>query len=193
MPWEKAFDLDEATDKAIAVFWQKGYEATSISDLVAGMEINKGSLYNAFGSKKALFDRALLRYDQNNRQKFLRELEALEDPRVAIATLFDGLIAETGADIENRGCFLINTALELPNQTADVKNMVTSALYEFEGFFKRMILKGREKGSIPADIDAEAASKSILALVVGLRVLARGTYDAESLRGLKAGAMKLIS
>jgi len=193
MPWEKAFDLDEATDKAIAVFWQKGYEATSISDLVDGMEINKGSLYNAFGSKKALFDRALLRYDQNNRQKFLRELEALEDPRVAIATLFDGLIAETRADIENRGCFLINTALELPNQTADVKKMVANALFEFEGFFKRMILKGREKGSIPADIDAEAASKSMLALVVGLRVLARGTYDAESLRGLKAGAMKLIS
>lgn len=193
MPWEKAFDLDEATDKAIKVFWQKGYEATSISDLVDGMEINKGSLYNAFGSKKALFDRALLRYDQNNRQKFLRELEALEDPTVAIATLFDGLIAETRADIGNRGCLLINTALELPNQTADVKNMVTSALYEFEGFFKRMILKGREKGSIPADIDVEAASKSILALVVGLRVLARGTYDAESLRGLKAGAMKLIS
>ncbi|MGB1215804.1 MAG: TetR/AcrR family transcriptional regulator, partial [Pikeienuella sp.] len=55
MPWEKSFDLDDATDKAAAVFWAKGYEATSISDLVAAMGINKGSLYNAFGDKRRLF------------------------------------------------------------------------------------------------------------------------------------------
>ncbi|WP_108880197.1 TetR family transcriptional regulator C-terminal domain-containing protein [Anderseniella sp. Alg231-50] len=193
MPWEKTFDLDEATDKAISVFWQKGYEATSISDLVEGMEINKGSLYNAFGSKKALFDRALLRYDQKNRQKSLRELEAMADPALAIAALFDGLIAEAKTDVGNRGCLLVNTALEFPNQSADVQNLVTSALHEFEAFFKRMIVQGQKQGGIPADVDADAAARSMLALVVGLRVLARGTYDAEALRVLKAGAMKLIS
>lgn len=162
-------------------------------DLVEGMEINKGSLYNAFGSKRALFDRALLRYDRNNRQKVLRELEALGDPVVAIATLFDGLIAETRADAGNRGCLLVNTALELPNQSTDVQNMVTDALYEFEGFFKRLILQGQKQGSIPDDIEAGAASKSLLALVFGLRVLARGTYDAQALAALKTGALKLIS
>ncbi|MEO9874400.1 MAG: TetR/AcrR family transcriptional regulator [Anderseniella sp.] len=193
MPWEKTFDLDEATDKAISVFWQKGYEGTSISDLVEGMEINKGSLYNAFGSKKALFDRALLRYDQKNRQKFLRELEALADPVLAIGTLFDGLIAEARTDTGNRGCLLVNTALELPNQSTDVRNMVTGALKEFEGFFKRLILQGQKLGSIPADIEADAASKSLLALVIGLRVLARGAYDAHALSVLKTGALKLIS
>lgn len=193
MPWEKTFDLDEATDKAISIFWQKGYEATSISDLVEGMEINKGSLYNAFGSKKALFDRALLRYDQKNRQKFLRELEAMDDPVLAIAALFDGLIAETGSNVENSGCLLVNTAMEYPNQSADVQNMVTGALHEFEGFFKRLILKGQKQGSIQADTDVDAASKSMLALVVGLRVLARGTYDAKALAALKTGALKLIS
>lgn len=193
MPWEKTFDLDEATDKAISVFWQKGYEATSISDLVDGMEINKGSLYNAFGSKKALFDRALLRYDQKNRQKSLRELEALGEPALAISALFDGLVAEARTDVGNRGCLLVNTALEFPNQSADVQNMVTSALHEFEDFFKRMIVLGQKGGSVPADIDADAASRSLLALVVGLRVLARGTYDGEALKALKVGAMKLIS
>lgn len=193
MPWEKTFDLDEVTDKAASVFWQKGYEATSISDLVEGMGINKGSLYNTFGSKKALFDRALLRYDQQNRQKSLRELEALGDPVLAVGTLFDGLIAETKANVENKGCLLVNTALEFPNQSADVQNMVKSALHEFEAFFERMIVQGQKEGVIPADVDVDAASKSMLALVIGLRVLARGTYNAEALRVLKTGAMKLIS
>ena len=193
MPWEKTFDLDEATDKAISVFWQKGYEGTSISDLVEGMGINKGSLYNAFGSKKALFDRALLRYDRKIRQKSLRELEALEDPVLAVSTLFDGLIAETRDDAANRGCLLVNTALELPNQNPDVQNMVTGALRDFEDFFRRLIVQGQKRGSIPAEADPRAASKSLLALVVGLRVLARGTYDAEELAVLKSGALKLIS
>ena len=76
MPWEKNFDLDKATDKAIQVFWKKGYEGTSMSDLIDAMGINKGSLYNAFGSKDELFNRALLRYDQLNRQEALKQLKS---------------------------------------------------------------------------------------------------------------------
>lgn len=115
MPWEKSFDPEEAVDRAQKVFWAKGYEATSLSDLTDGMGINKGSLYNAFGSKKALFMRALLEYDRDNRQKSLTQLEAIDDPVIAVTTLFDGLIAETMADSEKKGCLLVNTALELPH------------------------------------------------------------------------------
>jgi TetR/AcrR family transcriptional repressor of nem operon len=74
MPWEETFDIDEATDKATEVFWKKGYEATSMADLIEAMQINKGSQYNAFGSKKEIFDRALVRYDQKNRAAKIAEL-----------------------------------------------------------------------------------------------------------------------
>lgn len=193
MPWEKSFDLDEATDKAIKVFWKKGYEATSMSDLIEGMGINKGSLYNAFGSKKELFERALLRYDRLNRQAALTQLAELGDPVGAIERLFDGMIAETEADDQHKGCLLVNTAQELPNHPDDVKAMVTRALGELEDFFRQMITQGKEAGQIPDGVDADETAKALLSLVVALRVLARGAYKADDLKALKSSAMRLIS
>ena len=192
MPWEKSFDLDTATEAAIKVFWAKGYEATSIADLVNSMGINKGSLYNAFGSKKELFTRALLQYDRNNRQKSLRALEALDDPVGSIRILFDGLIVESEADTDRKGCLLVNTALDLPNQEGDVQVMVTSALEEFQDFFRRAVVLGRKRGGIPKTVDPDETAKSLLALVVGLRVLARGVFNGVGLRAIRNQALKLL-
>ena len=192
MPWVKDFDVDEAVDRAMKVFWAKGYEATSISDLVKAMEINKGSLYNAFGSKKDLFTRAFLKYDVENRHATIRQLEAMGDPVRAIEVLFDALIAESLDDAERKGCLLVNTALDLPNQPQDIQDMVTSALDGFEAFFERRINDGQKTGRIPADIDAKEAAQALLTLVVGLRVLARGTFDAAGLEAIRAQALRTI-
>lgn len=193
MPWEKSFDIDEATDKAINVFWMKGYEATSMSDLIQGMGINKGSLYNAFGSKKALFDRALLRYDQKNRQKAIAELSGWLDGREAIVAMFNGLVAETEADTENHGCMLVNTALELPLHDDDIRVMVTNALGELEDFFKQSIRKGQNLGTIPATVDPDLTAKSLLTSVIGMRVLARGTFDIVGVKAIRDAAIVMIS
>jgi len=193
MPWEKTFDLDEATDKAIRVFWTKGYEATSMSDLVKGMGINKGSLYNAFGSKKELFDRALLRYDQKNRQRAIAQLSEIPDGREAIVMLFDGLVAEAEADTDRKGCMLVNTALELPLHGEDVREMVASALGELVTFFRQSIEKGQKLGTIPRTLDPDETAKSLVASVVGLRVLARGAFDLGGIRAIGNSAIGMIS
>ncbi len=193
MPWKKSFDLDDAVDRAQKVFWAKGYEATSLSDLTTSMGINKGSLYNAFGSKKELFTRALLKYDRDNGQKNLKQLEAIEDPIEAIATLFDGLIAQSVSDTDKKGCLLINTALDLPNHEDDIREMVSSALGDFELFFERLITNGQEQGTVPETINAAETAKSLLALVVGLRVLARGVFDSDGLQAIKNDALRLIT
>jgi len=193
MPWVKDFDVDEAVDRAMKVFWAKGYDSTSISDLTEAMQINKGSLYNAFGSKKALFTQALLKYDRENRQAAIKQLEAVDDPITAIRTLFDSLIAESQADAERKGCLLVNTALDLPNHTEEIQRMVTAALQDFEQFFVRMIERAQERGEVPATLDAREAAKSLLSQVVGLRVLARGAFDAKSLKAIGTQALERIS
>lgn len=192
MPWEKEFDVDEALDRATEVFWAKGYEASSISNLVDAMQINKGSLYNAFGSKKALFERVLLKYDTEKRKASLRQLEAMDDPIRAIGTLFDALIAESNADTEKKGCLLVNTALDLPNHTDDVRTIVTSALSEFEQFFERLIKEAQKRGEASKSLNAGTVAKSLLAQVVGLRVLARGAFDKASLQAIRSQALAQI-
>ena len=193
MPWVKDFDVDVAVDGAIRAFWAKGYDATSISDLVEAMQINKGSLYNAFGSKKALFIRALLKYDREHRQACLKDLEALDDPVSAIEALFDTLIAESRADAEHKGCFLINTALDLPNHSKDVQDMVTSALWDLEAFFQRNLKRARARGQVAATLDVDQAAKSLLTHIVGLRVLARGAFDAAGLEAVRAQALRQLT
>lgn len=192
MPWEKNFDLDVALDKAIKVFWKKGYEGTSMSDLINAMEINKGSLYNAFGSKDELFNRALLRYDRLNRQKALAQLREIEDVREIITMFFEGLITETKEDAEKKGCFLVNTALDLPNQSAEIQKIVTEALKEIEEFFIEIIEKAQKAGQLEKKINAKEKATSLVALIVGLRVLARGTYEANSLKAIKTQALQLL-
>ena len=193
MPWVKDFDVDDAVDDAMKVFWAKGYEATSISDLLGAMNINKGSLYNAFGSKKALFIRAFLKYDRDTRQTAIRELEAMDDPIRALEAFFDGLIAESRADTGRKGCLLVNTALELPNHGDDIRDMVRAILKEFEQFFERTVTLAKERGEAPSDLDAGEAAKSFLAQAFGLRVLSRGAFDIASLEAIRTQALRLVT
>lgn len=193
MPWEKSFDVNEIIDRATSVFWAKGYEATSLSDLIKATGINKGSLYNAFGSKKGLFSQAILKYDQEHHHETLKKLAALEDPVLAISTLFDSLIAESLSDQECKGCLLVNTALDLPNQDQDIVKIVKASFHEVEVFFEKQIQLGQKTDTIPHDIDHHATAKTLLGLVVGLRVLARGVFDEEGLRAIRSQAMSIIS
>lgn len=193
MPWEKSFDVDEIVDKATQVFWAKGYEATSMADLLKATGINKGSLYNAFGSKKALFMKALLKYYREQHKATLASLTAMDDPRAAIESFFDALIKKSILDQELKGCLLINTALDMPNQDAEVSDTIRVGLNEAETFFRSQIIIGQSRGEIPEHLDPDSVAKGLLTLVAGLRVLARGTYDEESLLAIKTQALALIS
>ena len=193
MPWEKSFDTDAALDRATEVFWAKGYEATSLSDLLDAMGINKGSFYNAFGSKHELFVRGLLKYDREQRQAMLTDLASQNDPVRAIETLFDSLIEQSTKDRMRKGCLLFNTALDLPNQDPDVVDMVQSSMDDFENFFRTQLKNGIRSGALPDRIDPKQTAKGLLALVVGLRVLSRGIFESKDLRAIRNQALALMT
>ena len=193
MPWEKSFDEDVALERAMQLFWAKGYEATSISDLVIAMDINKGSLYNTFGSKKQLFTRAFLKYDQQTRQATIARLEEMDNPLLAIEVLFDSLVADSVDDVDRKGCLLVNTALELPNHSADVQAIVLSASDDFVQFFERTILAGQKRAQIDGRLDARETATSLLSQAFGLRVLARGALKPDRLNAIRKQALANIA
>ncbi len=192
MPWEKNFDIDTAIDRATEVFWAKGYEATSLADLLKAIGINKGSFYNAFGSKKKLFTASLLKYEREQRRDYLASLELLDDPILAIKRLFDDVIEMSLADKYKKGCFLVNTALDLPNHDKDTGKYVTNGLKGTEAFFENQLKLGIEKGVIPQHIDPKFNATGLFTLLIGLRVLARGVYDKNSLNSIKQQALDLL-
>ena len=91
----KTFNEEDATDRAMTLFWTNGYEPTSIADLTQAMGINKGSLYHSFGSKNKLFIRALLKYDVEHRHATLARMSEITDPVVSIDTLFSLLVKQS--------------------------------------------------------------------------------------------------
>ncbi len=192
MPWEKSFDEEAAINDAMQVFWEKGFAPTSIADLLAGTGLNKGSFYNAFGSKKQLFAKALQKYDQE-RQAMLASLEAIDDPRKAIATFFDTIVEKTVADEGRKGCFMFNTALQINMHDEAVNAIITNGIRETEAFFRRSIEVGQARGEIPDELVPQATAKALLAMVVGIRLLGRGVFTEDSLRTIADEAKRLIA
>lgn len=193
MPWEKSFDEGVALERAMHVFWKKGFEPASIADLIEGTGINRGSLYNAFGGKHQLFVKALLKYDGDNRQALLAKLEALDNPKQAIEDLFDGVVAETVADVDHKGCFLINTASEIARHDKEVKEIVVKGLREFEAFLRRCIEVAQARGEIPKNVEPAVTAKALMALVVAIRVLGRGVFAESALRTIADEGKRMIT
>ena len=191
MPWEKSFNEEAALENAMQVFWEKGFEPASIADLLERTGLNKGSFYNAFGGKRQLFVKALLKYDRD-RQTMLAKLEALDDPTKAIATFFDNSVANTVADQEHKGCFLFNTALQINMHDEQVNAIVTNGIREIEAFFRRSIEVGQARGEMPQGLVPESTAKALLALVVAIRVLGRGVFAEAALRTIAAQGKQII-
>ncbi|QDT31936.1 TetR/AcrR family transcriptional regulator [Thalassoglobus polymorphus] len=193
MPWEKSFEESDVIEQAMNVFWEKGYAATSISDITNATGIKRGSLYNAFDGKHDLFVRALLKYCDELRTSKLRKLETVADPREAIRMFFDSLVKATLSDPDKKGCLLFNTALEYSSHDDDVKKLVSAGVKEVVSFFEGRIDRGKELGNIPESVDTRPTAKALVALAVGIRVLGRGTFGKKGLEQVSQQAVDLIS
>jgi TetR/AcrR family transcriptional repressor of nem operon len=192
MPWEKQFDVDAALDRAMEGFWSQGYEASSTQDLLARMGINRGSLYDTFGSKRELFLAALRRYEAAYQRPKIAAAAHGRTPRETIRALFGGLVEEASGPSGRRGCFLVNTALELAPHDDEVAAIVGAGFAGIEDFFRATIEAGQGSGEIPGNLDAAETARALLALLIGLRVLARGRPEKPLLESVAAQAMALL-
>ena len=196
MPWEKQFDVDQALAKAMQAFWARGYEATSMRDLVTCMGLNRGSLYATFGDKRSLFVQALKRYDETHREAWLAAVRQANGPKDAVLAAFEAAIKaalDQKAGGASDGCFLVNTALELSAHDAEIGAIVARGFAATEDFFHAMIAEGRAAGEIPAGLDPREAARSLLGLFIGLRVLARSRPEPALLRAIAKQAEALLS
>ena len=193
MPWEKSFDESDVVEQAMHVFWEKGYAATSISDITVATGIKRGSLYNAFDGKDDLFLRSLLKYDNERRKELLRKMEEIDDPCEAISTFFDLIVNDCLNDPHKKGCLLVNTSLDYSHLHDNIKNVVTEAFRELTAFFEKKIKHGQEQGMIPDTVLPRPTAKALIASLVGIRVLGRGMFGKAALQQIADQAKRLIS
>jgi len=188
----REFDESAALDSAIECFWRHGYSATSVRDLAASMGIGCTSLYNAFGNKRSVFALALERYlDRSMRQRF-RRFEATRPPKQAIRGFIEEIIRRSLADSRRRGCFLVNSAMEVAPHDRGLRSVIAARLGELEAFFRRCVIAAQRNGSVPAERNPVELARLLLGVVLGIRVLARTNPDSALLHGLARPALALL-
>lgn len=182
----REFDEDAVLDAAIRCFWSQGYEATSVRDLAGSMGLTGASLYNAFGDKRSLFRRALERYLDQGIRKLIVRWEQEPSPTTAIRGMLSELISRSVEDKERRGCFLINSALEVAPHDPEFGRMIDDAMGETESFYRRCVERGRRDGSIDPGQSPENLARMLLGIQIGIRVMARTRPDRAVLEGMVA-------
>lgn len=177
----KQFDPDAAVERAMDVFWRKGYAATTPQDLVDALGIGKGSLYNTFGSKHALFERALRRYRDSQAAALVEMIEEPGPVKERVREALWLLVEMDLADPDRRGCMAVNTAAELAGTDEVAADLVRRMLDRTEDAFSALVEKGQRAGEISSARDARAVGSQLLATVVGLRLMARVAEGSERL------------
>jgi TetR/AcrR family transcriptional regulator, transcriptional repressor for nem operon len=192
MPRPREFDETAALEAAIECFWRHGYEATSLRDLTASMGLTAPSLYNAFGDKRQLFSRALEQYLERSTRHRLRRLEQSFTPREAISRFFSEIIEHSVSDRHRKGCFLVNSALEVAPHHAKCRAVIARQFHDIEAFFERCILAARADKTVSPEVDAGGTARLLLGALLGIRVLARTIPDRDMLEGVAGPAIALL-
>lgn len=187
----RQFDRTEALDKAVLVFWQKGYEATFLDDLTKAMGINRPSLYNAFGDKHALYMEALARYRDLHGAKMRVALESAPSVKEGFRRIFRDLITESTEGC-CRGCMIVNSTVEL----CLISKPVAAFVRETDGASKRAFAAALERaqqgGDITPDKDPEALATYLYSAIQGLQVRAKAGDDPKALEAIAELALSVL-
>ena len=181
------FDLDEALECAMQVFWQKGYEGASLADLTTAMGINRPSLYAAFGNKDELFRKALERYREG---PSYYSREALEAPtaREVVQRMFEGAINLQMDARTPRGCLYVHGARgSAPKR---VRKEVDERRMEGQTALRQRLERARAEGDLPAEADPAALARFVVTIVYGMAVQSAGGANRKELREIADQALR---
>lgn len=174
----KEFDPDQIADAAMQVFWQRGYAATSIQDLVEGTGLSRSSLYNAFDSKHGLYTCALKRYQEQSNANIT--LLAQDAPAKALVRqLLLRIVDDELDDTQRLGCLAANAALEVAGQDPVVAELVAQNFRRVEAALERLLRRGQAEGDIDPGKNPAALASFVVCTVQGLRVLGKGSAPDE--------------
>jgi TetR/AcrR family transcriptional regulator, transcriptional repressor for nem operon len=187
----KQFDKHRALDEAMELFWEHGYNATSISDLVDHLGVNRQSLYDTFGGKDQLFVAALERY-RTLQGGPVRQLLEREGPALEVLREFFQKFVDMLLDGASKGCFMANTITELAGRDEGVTKVCAANARQMEAAFAGLLLRAQQAGEIPADRPVLPLARFLSSTLNGLAVTAKATPDRKTLEDIVGVALRSL-
>lgn len=188
----KEFDPEVALDSALQLFWQRGYESTSMADLVAHLGIARSSIYAEFGNKRELYFTALDRYLESRNPDPVELLSQPGPALPAVRALVEQYVHEVTNDELRRGCFVLNTAMELVSGDLVAARRVEAAWNVLETALATALIRARAQGELAAAADPRALARFLLVVLQGLKVVGKGAPDPDRIRDAAEHALRLL-
>ncbi len=187
----KSFDQAEVLKKIQKLFWDKGFNGTSVDDLVNATGLSRSSLYDTFGDKEDLFHASLSLYRNENTSQMIAMIEQSTDIKKTVADMFDYILDDSRRD--NRiGCMMVNTAIELAPHQKKISKMVDENMMAIKQALTKAIRAAQSKGDVPKHHSPEALSTTILTLINGLRVAEKWSTEEKTYQQIKTVAVDLL-
>lgn len=182
MARKKSFDELEALQKALHLFWRKGYSATSIQELVDKLGVNRASLYNTWGDKHKLYLAALKIYRQRTSATLLEDIRSEMPARQVIESYLMRIVNDIMLDPENKGCFLVNATTELANLDLEINHIIDENRKTIIDVLAEIIKEGQHKGEFNSQKSAQALARFIFNSLNGIRVMAKGNVTFDEMK-----------
>jgi AcrR family transcriptional regulator len=185
----REFDAEKALDRALQVFWRKGYEGASLPELTKAMGINRPSLYSAFGNKEALFRKVLDRYVEGP-AAFVRTALAEPTARAVAERILTGSLDLLANPRSPRGCLMVQGALACGEAAESIRRELASRRDMAEEAIRRRFERARDEGDLPAHLDVGDLARYLVTLMRGMAVQAAGGTSREELRRVVVLALR---
>jgi AcrR family transcriptional regulator len=185
----RQFDLDEALDRALDVFWARGYEGATLPELTKAMGINRPSLYAAFGNKEQLFRKALDRY-QAGPQSFADEALKKPTARAVVETIFSGFVRMQRDRSGSRGCMIVSGALACGEEAEPVRRELAHLRQATVAVLRERFERAVREGDLLAGTDCATLARYVCTVLNGLAVQAASGATEKELRQVAAMAMR---
>lgn len=175
----REFDPKQALDKAMRLFWRKGYAETSMRDVVAYTGVAHAGLYNAFGGKRALYQAALKHYDATFGAMLIGPLEGPDAGRAEVEHLFEFVLEAVKSGGFANGCFMSNTAVEFGNDAEEVLGSARHNIERMARAIEAALGRARERKEVGADLEPAATADFLVSVFHGVSVLSRSKCAPE--------------
>lgn len=186
----REFDIDQAVERAMDLFWRRGYAETSLQDLLKELSIGSGSFYAAFGSKEELYLRSLERYTSLQGNGLEKIFEETAELRPAIRLMITSLIEADLAD-PTRGCLVVNASTQCGDQPA-AADRVNTAIRQVESFLAGALERAQARGEIPAEKDPRELARFLTTFIQGIRVVGRARMGRQFVEDALDTAMSVL-
>jgi TetR/AcrR family transcriptional repressor of nem operon len=178
----KQFDERQALVSAMLVFWEKGYEGTSINDLEQAMGLKRTSIYNTFGNKSAIFERVMSCYKESVMAALFAELDSAPDIREGVRRMLNGALDIHFDEDNPGGCLVVLSIVESGQHDEQSQASMQQTIQELKSALQKRLSKAKKDGALSKDLDAGATATTIATTMTGMMVMGKANFTKASLK-----------